>query len=179
MSSFVTGAERSVAGKITRSPLVTRSSRPPASTMVTSEAGMPGVLRSVSLRRHVLAQLGQPHGGAGVARRAPVAARRERAAGADLRGVRDRRALELADVEEALDEHLEPVLDLAQRVLVAARLRDQVRPRPAVALPPGVPGEEGHLAGLVAEAQDVEEEEVLQLVGPDLALAVGRRLVAL
>src|SRR3954454_2474609 len=36
MSSLVTAAERSVAGKITRSPLVTRSSRPPASTMVAS-----------------------------------------------------------------------------------------------------------------------------------------------
>ena len=38
MSSFVTAAVRSVAGKITRSPLVTRRSRPPASTMVASEA---------------------------------------------------------------------------------------------------------------------------------------------
>src|SRR4051812_11056216 len=37
MSSFVTAAERSVAGKITRSPLVTRRSRPPASTMVASD----------------------------------------------------------------------------------------------------------------------------------------------
>src|SRR3954468_23143755 len=36
MSSLVTAAERSVAGKITRSPLVTRRSRPPASTMVAS-----------------------------------------------------------------------------------------------------------------------------------------------
>src|SRR3954471_12365774 len=33
MSSLVTAAVRSVAGKITRSPLVTRSSRPPAWTM--------------------------------------------------------------------------------------------------------------------------------------------------
>src|SRR5215203_1976165 len=38
MSSLVTAAERSVAGKITRSALVTRRSRPPASTMVASEA---------------------------------------------------------------------------------------------------------------------------------------------
>src|SRR3954451_15446859 len=41
MSSFVTATERSVAGKITRSPLVTRRSRPPASTMVASD----GILR--------------------------------------------------------------------------------------------------------------------------------------
>ena len=37
MSSFVTAAVRSVAGKITRSALVTRRSRPPASTMVASD----------------------------------------------------------------------------------------------------------------------------------------------
>src|SRR4051794_9476537 len=36
MSSLVTAAVCSVAGKITRSPLVTRRSRPPASTMVAS-----------------------------------------------------------------------------------------------------------------------------------------------
>ncbi len=38
MSSLVTSAVRSVAGKITRSPLVTRRSRPPASSIVTSDA---------------------------------------------------------------------------------------------------------------------------------------------
>ena len=40
MSSLVTSPVRSVAGKITRSGLVTRSSRPPASTIVASAAGM-------------------------------------------------------------------------------------------------------------------------------------------
>src|SRR4051812_18922698 len=44
MSSLVTAGVRSVAGKITRSGLVTRRSRPPASTIVASAAGMPGVL---------------------------------------------------------------------------------------------------------------------------------------
>jgi hypothetical protein len=38
---LVISAERSVAGKITRSALVTRRSRPPASMIVASEAGMP------------------------------------------------------------------------------------------------------------------------------------------
>src|SRR5215213_9465756 len=38
MSSLLTAAQPSVGGKITRSPLVTRRSRPPASTMVASEA---------------------------------------------------------------------------------------------------------------------------------------------
>src|SRR4029079_17493027 len=47
MSSLVTAAERSVAGKITRSPLVTRRSRPPASTMVASD----GIVRESSRMR--------------------------------------------------------------------------------------------------------------------------------
>ena len=41
MSSLVTAPERSVAGKITRSGLDTRRSRPPASTIVASDAAMP------------------------------------------------------------------------------------------------------------------------------------------
>src|SRR5687768_1394953 len=41
MSSLVTGPDRSVAGKMTRSALVTRRSRPPASTIVLSDAAMP------------------------------------------------------------------------------------------------------------------------------------------
>src|SRR5918995_5701927 len=45
MSSLVTALERSVIGKITRSGLVTRKSRPPASTIMASDAAMPGVLR--------------------------------------------------------------------------------------------------------------------------------------
>src|SRR5436309_10837809 len=41
MSSLVIAPERSVAGKITRSGLVTRRFRPPASTIVASAAAMP------------------------------------------------------------------------------------------------------------------------------------------
>src|SRR5947209_6574484 len=58
MSSFVTGPERSVAGKMTRSGLDTRRSRPRALMMVMSDAGMPssstgttGVLASRALLR--------------------------------------------------------------------------------------------------------------------------------
>src|SRR3954454_15283552 len=40
MSSLVTAALPSVSGKMTRSGLVTRSSRPPASTVVLALAGM-------------------------------------------------------------------------------------------------------------------------------------------
>jgi hypothetical protein len=42
---LVTAPERSVIGKITRSGLDTRKSRPPASTIIASDAAMPGVLR--------------------------------------------------------------------------------------------------------------------------------------
>ncbi len=44
-SSLVNAPERSVIGKITRSGLDTRRSRPPASTIIASDAAMPGVLR--------------------------------------------------------------------------------------------------------------------------------------
>jgi hypothetical protein len=43
MSSLVTAPERSVIGKITRSGLDTRKSRPPAPTIMASDAAMPGV----------------------------------------------------------------------------------------------------------------------------------------
>src|SRR3954470_2697852 len=45
MSSFVTAGVCSVAGKITRSGLDTRSSRPPASMVVASVFAMAGILR--------------------------------------------------------------------------------------------------------------------------------------
>src|SRR5829696_6057748 len=41
MSSFVTGADRSVAVKMTRPPLVTRRSGPPASTIVALDDAIP------------------------------------------------------------------------------------------------------------------------------------------
>src|SRR3954449_12825696 len=46
MSSLVTSAVRSVAGKITRSGLVTRTSRPPASTTVASDFAISPCARS-------------------------------------------------------------------------------------------------------------------------------------
>ena len=61
--------------------------------------------------RHIALQLGQPGVGVAVRRRAPVAARRQRAAGAHLRSVRHGRALELAEREEAAQEHLQPFAD--------------------------------------------------------------------
>src|SRR4051812_32106684 len=65
-----------------------------------------GIAFRVACGRYVGAQVLQPDLGACVARSTPVAARRERAAGADLRPVRHRRALELAGGEEASEEQL-------------------------------------------------------------------------
>src|SRR4051794_36404551 len=129
--------------------------------------------------RDVRPELVEPDLRRGVAGRAPVAARRERAAGADLRRVGDRGPLELREAEEAVQEDLQPALALADRVLVAALGRDQIGPWTALAVGPRVLGEERDLARPVTEAQQVEQVEVLQLVGPDLALAVAGRLVAL
>src|SRR5918999_4226657 len=57
MSSFVTGPECSVSGKITRSGLETRTSRPSASTTVASDVAMPGVLRQLRALREAPAAL--------------------------------------------------------------------------------------------------------------------------
>src|SRR4029453_10525561 len=57
MSSLVTAPERSVVGKITRSGLDTRKSRPPASTITASDAAMPGVLRQRRSAQHLQPQL--------------------------------------------------------------------------------------------------------------------------
>jgi len=73
--------------------------------------------RAASSRvRDVALELVQPDLGVAVGRRAPVAARGERAAGGDLGAVGHRRALELAEAEEALHEHAEPLLDRRQVV---------------------------------------------------------------
>src|SRR5215218_6219658 len=66
MSSLVTSPERSVIGKITRSGLDTRKSRPPAATVVSSDAAIPGVLRQRRPSAH------SPAGDSGDARDALV-----------------------------------------------------------------------------------------------------------
>ena len=60
--------------------------------------------RADRLPHSLLLQLVQPEPSGRVGRRAPVAAGRERAAGRDLRAVGHRRALELAELEEAPEE---------------------------------------------------------------------------
>src|SRR5262245_42937071 len=60
--------------------------------------------------RRVAPQLVQPDDVLGIARRAPIAARRQRASGADLRPVGEARALELARFEETVEKDFEPLL---------------------------------------------------------------------
>src|SRR4051794_7652992 len=64
-------------------------------------------------------ELPQPGRGLAVAGRAPVAPRRQRAARADLRRIGNRAPLELAELEEPIQERPQVRLDLADRVLVA------------------------------------------------------------
>src|SRR4051794_26741680 len=90
MSSFVIASERSVCGKITRSALVTRSSRPPASTIVASDAAMAGSL-TVTAGARVVGALE----GAGRWPAAPALARVVESCRMRLR----RRALDRRDVQ--------------------------------------------------------------------------------
>src|SRR5687768_14222388 len=99
-------------------------------------------------------ELGEPRRRLAVARGAPIAARRERATGADLRPVRDAAALELARAKEFLGERPEMALDFADVIGAAQRLRN-TRPPAGVALVPGAPGEESDLAWRIAEARRV------------------------
>src|SRR3954469_9483850 len=72
--------------------------------------------KPTSSLRHVAVEILQPRRGVAIRRRAPVAARRQRAAGHHLWPVRHRRALELAKGKEALQEHLQPLPDLGERI---------------------------------------------------------------
>src|SRR5208283_4808592 len=105
----------------------------------------------------------------------PIAARRERTAGADLRAVGDGRALELADLKKAIEEHFEPPLDRAQVVFVALLARQQIRPGTAALVTPRVPGQIGDLARAEAMPGDIIQVEILQLIRPDLIGGLLRR----
>src|SRR5690242_7123628 len=70
----------------------------------------------------------QPGSGIAVARRAPVAAGAERAAGRDLGRIGDGAALELAELEEAEQEYLQPFADRGQVIFPLQRLGIVDRP---------------------------------------------------
>src|SRR5678815_306913 len=93
-----------------------------------------------SLVRHILFEFVEPNGRFRVARSAPVAARRKRAAGADLGTVRNRGALELTDLEKTEQKYFQPFLDRFQIVLRPFVGLDELRPGAAFLVAPGVPG---------------------------------------
>ena len=114
-------------------------------------------------------ELGQPDIGAAIGGRAPVATRRQRAAGRDLGSVGQRRALELVG-EKPPQEQFQPVPDLAKLVGAPRPCRQVGGPGTLVDVVPGVPGEEGDLGRAEAEPRQVEQIEVLQRVRPDRLL---------
>src|SRR2546423_15693754 len=91
---------------------------PSASRSPTPASAASGPRNRCLLDRH-LRQVSQPRVGIAIRRRAPVAAGRERAAGADLRRVGDGATLVLARLEEGPQEDNEPLADLAELVLFA------------------------------------------------------------
>src|SRR5437763_1608650 len=109
----------------------------------------------------VATQLVQPGRGLGIAGRTPIPTRRERPSRADLRPVRQGRPFELAQLEEAQHEDLQPRLDRGQVVVAPLPGRKPLRPHPARLVVPGVVAQVRDLAGTVAIARDVEEVEIL------------------
>src|SRR5690606_13924174 len=112
----------------------------------------------------------------------PIAAGRQRAARPDFGAVRHGRALELTELEKAVEEDLQPVSDLRKRVRVAQRRWQRIGPAAARGVAPGVVTQEGHFARPETETCDVVEVEVLKLVGSDdllrpLIRFVGRAVV--
>ena len=111
----------------------------------------------------VALQVVEPRPGIAVRWCTPIPARRERSARHNLRRIRQRRALELAGLEEAREEYTQPLLDLCQRVRVFQGLRKCGRPLRRGRVAPCMPREERDLRGAHAEARDVVQVEILEL----------------
>src|SRR5918912_107334 len=109
----------------------------------------------------VAPQFVQPGRGLGITGGTPIPTRRERPAGADLRPVRQGRAFELAQLEEAQQEDLQPSPDRGQVVLAPLRGGKPLRPHAARLVVPRLVAQVGDLAGTVAIARDVVEVEIL------------------
>src|SRR5260221_1725871 len=120
----------------------------------------------------------EPDVGCGIAWRAPVAARRQRAARSDLWPIGYGRALELADLEETKEEQAQPALDGGEVVGLLDTLGHAGWPVAGRGVAPGIPGEVGDLGRREAVAGQVEQVEVLQRVGADHLLGALRRFVA-
>src|SRR5215469_6375675 len=94
---------------------------------------------------------GQPWSRAAVRGRPPIAPRRQRSARTDLGCVRDRAALELAQLKEPMQEDSQVRLDRTDPVLVTER-GGNVGPCPATLVVPCTVGEERDFGRRVAEA---------------------------
>src|ERR1700733_11877699 len=81
--------------------------------------------------RHMALEIGKPDVGIAVRGRTPVAARRQGAAGEDLRPVRHGGAFELARCKETPQKHSQPSPDLSQLVGFATLSREIGRPSAA------------------------------------------------
>src|SRR5579871_511324 len=119
--------------------------RQPVRSVIPMNRAQRRAARGISLVRHVALEFVEPDAGVAVGRRTPVAARRQGAAGRHLGAVRHRRALELAEAEEALQEHTQPALDELEVVRAPAVVREAGRPRAALDVAPGMARQEGDL----------------------------------
>src|SRR3989449_3406712 len=131
--------------------------------------------------RNALSGLLQPRVRFRIARRTPIASRRERPSRADLRCIRQTGSLELAELKKSVQEYFQPSLDLTERVLLLLVFAGRVGPGAARPIAPRVLGHERDLAGPIPETADVVQIEVLQLERSDDSLGQlrrsGRRLV--
>src|SRR5262249_36816695 len=101
-----------------------------------------------------------------VTRSPVIAARRERATRANLGCIRDSAAFVLRRLEEATYESRKPLLDVSDRVLIAA-IGGYIRPVAYPSIAPRAPGHERDLRWQITEAQRVVQVEVLKLVRAD------------
>src|SRR5262245_38883403 len=97
-------------------------------------------------------------------RRDPVGAWRQRAARANLRRIRDCRSLKLAQLEKAVEEYAEPLLDRGQVILPALSLGELWRPLPCCAVAPGVPREIRNFTRPQSKPGNVVQVKILQFV---------------
>src|SRR3546814_1456186 len=97
---------------------------------------------TASLRAHVAKALGKlfaPGVGDAVRRRAPVSTRTESTSGGDLGSVWQTLAFELAGLEEARAEHLEPFSDRGDTISKRFGSRQPNRPFPQFVIAPRLP----------------------------------------
>src|SRR4029450_4929413 len=148
-----------------------------ADAVRTGLAGSAGIAGRALLVVWNALHLLQPGGRLGVAGGPVIAARGERASRANLRGIGHTGPLKLADLEETPGEYTQPVLDVANAVLMPIRFWD-IRPVAESTVAPGTVGEEGDLWRGIAQTGGVIHVEIVQLVGADDGFGLLTRLVS-